>query len=197
MELQTVHQSQYSKSQLILRSFFGIFYIAGPHVVLLVFVEFAALYHYIYSTFHILLKGDYPRKSHLFFENFFHWGARLHLRVYNLNDGYPAMGLHQNDEYLHFQVPLPESINRKHTLMRFILGPLYILLPHLVVFAFRVIICQIMAVVAFFAVLFTKKYPRGMFDFQVETLRYLVRVYLHFFHLYPTYPPFHGKPDVE
>lgn len=197
MELQTIHQPTYSRPQLLLRSFFGVLYIAIPHVTLLIFVEIAALFHYLYATFFILLRGYYPEKSRLFFENFFHWGARLHLRVYNLNDGYPAIGLHQRDEYLFFSVPRPETVNRKQTLIRFIFGPVYILLPHLIVFFFRVILCQVMAVVAFFAVLFTKKYPKGMFDFQVETLRYLVRVYLHFFHLYPSYPPFHGKPDSE
>lgn len=197
MELKTIHQPKYSKTQLLLRSFFGMFYIGVPHLTVLFFVEIAALYHYLYSTFVILYKGEYPEKSRRFFENFFHWGARLHTRIYNLNDGYPALGLHQRDEYLFFNVPRPESVDRKQTLIRFVFGIFYILLPHLIVFYLRVIVCQILAVVAFFAVLFTGKYPKGMFDFQVETLRYLVRVYMHFFHLYPSYPPFHGKPDEE
>ena len=196
MELKVVHQPTYSRNQLLLRSIFGFFYIVIPHVFVLLFVEIALLYHYLYVTFFILIKGYYPEKSHSFIENFFHWGARLHNRVYHLNDGYPSFGLHQRDEYVFLNFPLPEKVDRKLTLLRFLFGPIFIFLPHIFVIVIRVLACFILALPAYVSVLLNQKYPKSLFEFQVDTLRYIIRVYVYFFHLSPDYPPFHGKEEA-
>jgi hypothetical protein len=49
-------------------------------------------------------------------------------------------------------------------------------------------------VVAWFAVLFTGKYPKGMHDFQVGNLRWGLRVMAYMTMLSDKYPPFSGKP---
>jgi hypothetical protein len=47
--------------------------------------------------------------------------------------------------------------------------------------------------VAFVAVLFTGKYPKGMHDFQVGNLRWGLRVMAYITMLSDRYPPFSGK----
>ena len=52
----------------------------------------------------------------------------------------------------------------------------FLIIPHVIVLAILWIVVGILTVVAFFAVLFTGKYPPGIFDFIVGVLRWTWRV---------------------
>lgn len=88
---------------------------------------------------------------------------------------YPvSVGADLQDEYVRF-LPLVKWL---------------LLIPHYIALFFLGIAAVVVAFIAFFATLFTGRYPRGMWDFMVNVQRWILRVYAYFFLITDQYPPF-------
>jgi hypothetical protein len=68
----------------------------------------------------------------------------------------------------------------------------FLLIPHLIVLVFLWLAFVVLTVAAFFAILFTGRYPRGIFAFNVGVLRWTWRVVFYSYNALATdrYPPF-------
>ncbi len=189
---QVSRQEKYSRIQLLIRLFLGPFYIVLPHFLILIFVLLWTKVLWIYATFYILLKGSYPSGAKKRIIGTLNWVSRLHLTVYNLRDDYPEFGIEKRVDYFTLEMEEDQPINRLSVLFRFILG-WFILIPNLLVWSFRNFLNSLLAFVAFWRVLFTGEYPSNWFDFQVGTLRWLLKVLGYQLYLEDKYPSFSGK----
>jgi len=84
-----------------------------------------------------------------------------------------------------FDVEYPERLSRLLIFFKWLL-----IIPHIIVLYALGIVAGVLTLIAWFAILFTGRYPRGMFDFAVGAMRWNARVNAYVALLRDDYPPF-------
>lgn len=197
MKLTIKHQESYSRGQLILRALFGIWYIMIPHMFLLIFLQlWGGILNFI-AFWAVLFTAKYPLGFFNYQIKIRKWNLRVNARMSNMADGYPAFGLDSVDENTDIELPYPEKLSRGLLILRQFFGIFYVLIPHMFLLLFRQIATAFLGFLAFWAILFTGKYPESWFNFNVATMRWAMRVDFYMGFMTDTYPPFNGKEDVE
>jgi hypothetical protein len=134
----------------------------------------------------ILFRQRYPRWWFDFALELNRFAARVGAYLFLLTDRYPSTVEAQS---VHLDVGYPNvkrDLNRWLPLVKWLLA-----IPHYVVLAVLVIIAAIATIIAWFAIVFTGRYPKGLFDFVVGVGRWSVRVNAYAFLLVTDkYPPF-------
>jgi hypothetical protein len=138
----------------------------------------------------ILFRQKYPRW-------WFDWNLELQrftnrVLVYILlmDDRYPSTDQEQGLRLDYVYPDVPRDLNRFLPLVKWLL-----VIPHFIVLAFLWIAVFFVVIVAWFAILFTGRYPRGIFDFVEGVVRWGQRVVAYAFTLVTDrYPPFSLRP---
>ena len=134
----------------------------------------------------ILFRQRYPRWWFDFALEFTRFGARITAYLALLSDEYPSTVEEQN---VHLDIDYPDAehdLNRWLPLVKWLLA-----IPHYLVLIVLSVAAFFAVVVAWFSILFTGPYPRGLFDFVVGVGRWGLRVQAYAFLLVTDrYPPF-------
>lgn len=193
MKLSIVHQESYSRLELILRTLFGAFYIILPHFFILFFIGLWGSILSFIAFWVVLFTGRYPESMFEYQVQLLRWQIRVNARMSNLADDYPSFGLTAKDDHVSLEVPYPERISRGLLLLRVFFGVVYVIVPHFFILFFRVIWGSILTFLAWFMVLFTKRFPASWHEFLVGTIRWNTRVTLYMSFMTDDYPPFSSK----
>jgi hypothetical protein len=134
----------------------------------------------------ILFRQKYPRWWFDWNLELQRFGTRVGAYLALMDDRYPATDDHQS---VHLDYEYPDAVhdlNRWLPLVKWLLA-----LPHYVVLFFLDIAAIVVVIVAWFAILFTGRYPRGMFNFVQGVIRWHNRVIAYALTLVTDqYPPF-------
>ncbi|HJW88907.1 MAG TPA: DUF4389 domain-containing protein [Dehalococcoidia bacterium] len=134
----------------------------------------------------LLFRQKYPRWWFDWNLALVKFGTRVFAYLFLLRDEYPST---DEDQAVHIEVPYPDArrdLNRWLPLVKWLLA-----IPHYVVLGFLAIAALVCVVLAWFAILFTGRYPRSLFDFVVGLSRWCLRVAAYAFLLTTDrYPPF-------
>lgn len=95
-----------------------------------------------------------------------------------------------------FDIKHAPSLSRGELLLRTFFGFLYIYLPHGFVLFFLVLWGSILSLISFWVILFTGRYPQSFFEYQVNLMRWEMRVRARQFNLTDDYPAF-GLSSVD
>ncbi len=109
-----------------------------------------------------------------------------------LTDQFPAFSREQSMVSLEFDDPPSGYLSR----WRVLFWKSILLFPHLVVLQFLAMAVFVVTVLAWFGILFTGNYPRGMFQFSVGVQRWYHRVIAYFASFNDRYPPYALAPDA-
>ena len=168
------------------------FILAIPHIIILyIMILLVAVVGFI-AWFAILFTGKYPRGMFNFVVNVQRWIHNVNIYEYMMRDEYPPFS-GEAGKYppVTYEVDYPERLSRllnNIPYLKFIL-----LIPHFIVLILLFIIWLVVYFIAWWAILFTGKYPGGMFDYSVGVYRWASRVGVYAAMMTDKYPPFSMK----
>jgi len=134
----------------------------------------------------ILFRRLYPRWWFDFSRELTRFEARVSAFAGLLTDRYPST---VDEQSVHLEIDYPNvetDLNRWYPLIKWLL-----VIPHYFVLFFLSIASFVALIMAWFAILVTGRYPRGLFNFNVGVIRWWLRVQAYAFLLVTDrYPPF-------
>lgn len=157
--------------------------LAIPHYLIVYALALVAGIMGLIAFFAILFTRRYPRGLFDFVVNVNRWSANVGAYGSWFRDEYPPW---EPGKYpVTYEVDYPERLNRWLPLIKWLLA-----IPHYIVLALLSLVAVVISLIVWFAVLFSGRYPRGLYDFMVGITRWNLRVSAYTSLLRDEYPPF-------
>jgi len=177
-----VHQAEYSRFMPLVKWLLLI-----PHYIVLILLGIGALFAILISFFAVIFTRRYPRGLFDYVVGVSRWAWRVQAYLLLMVDPYPPFSLQDDPNYpARFEIEYPEDgVARWRPLFAWILA-----IPYLIIASILFQLAEILTFFAFFTILFTKKYPEGMFKIALVGLRWQARGNAYAYWLTTKYPPF-------
>ncbi len=180
--------------------------LAIPHFIILVFLWIGFAVSTMVAFFAILFTGRYPRSLFNFNVGVLRWSWRVGFYTTGVmgSDRYPPFSLDADGYPATFDIEYPQRLSRGLIFVKWFLA-----LPHLIIvgvltatwqtqnnansgwrYGFNGGVLGLLAVVAGIVLLFSGKYPKGLFDFLMGCNRWMYRTIAYVCLMTDDYPPF-------
>ncbi|MGI8551087.1 MAG: DUF4389 domain-containing protein [Dehalococcoidia bacterium] len=155
-----------------------------PHYVVTTALGYVVWFTAIFSWFAIIFTGTLPRGLFGLGAYYLRWSARVWTYMSLISDRYPPFG---DAPYpAQFVIQYPERSSRLKAIFRLLL-----VIPTAIVYGLLSYVGISVVIVAWFAILFTRRYPLGLYLFALGWLRWGLRLQAYLLLLTDHYPPFH------
>ena len=138
----------------------------------------------IVSWFTIMISREHIAGIRAYTRFYVRWRVRALSYLMLLQDQYPPLG----------DAPYPAAttiVDPAGARDRLSVGlRVFFAIPHFIVLVFLMTAFWLTTIVAWFAIIFTGRYPRGLYEFGVAALQWLIRVECYMLLLVDEYPPF-------
>ena len=162
-----------------------------PHAIVLGLWGYAVYFAAIGQWFVIVFTGKRSRGIWEFQRQWLAYASRVDSYGYLIHDVWPRFGSSWGDEPVAFDHRYVEEGNRLTTALR-----IFWAIPAIIVAIVLGIGLGFVLIVAWFAILFTGRFPRGMFDFSVRVLRFSLNLSAYQFLMTDVYPRYEGSEPV-
>lgn len=157
-----------------------------PHYIVLLFLWLAASVSWLIAFFAVLFTRHFPRALFDFNLGVLRWTLRVSSYGYLMNDRYPPFSLGAEPDYpARLDIEYPEEVDRWRAPFAWILAIPYVLAASVLIY-----IAGLLSFFAIFTILFTKKFPKGMFDIVDVAMRWQTRGVAYSGFMVTKYPPF-------
>lgn len=146
----------------------------------------------VLAWFAILFTARYPKAFFEFGQGVLRWSANVSAYLALLRDEYPPFSTEPGEYPVTLAFDRAERQSRFRLFIRW-----FAIIPNLIVFYFVQLASFVTTVIAWFAILFTARYPRGLHRFNVGVLRWQQRQQAYLYLLRDEYPPYSVNTDAR
>lgn len=167
-----------------LTTFFRLF-MAIPQFIVVYLLLMAMGLITILSWFAILFTGKYPKSFFDFAAGVMRWQANVWAYIALLRNEYPPFSLEPGEYPVMLDIPLAERQSRFRLFVR-----AFAIIPNYIVLQFVLYGWFFTTFLSWWMILFSGRYPRGLFKFSVGVLRWQQRQFAYVYLLRDEYPPY-------
>ena len=187
VEFDVAYPERLSRWRIFIKWLFAI-----PQLIVVYLLTIVAEILTFLAWFRVLFTGRYPKSFFEFTSGTLRWQANVYAYLWLLRDEYPPFSWEPGEYSVTLTIPPAERQSRFRLFIR-----IFAVIPNLIALEFVLFAAFFTTFIAWWAILFTARYPRALFRFAVGALRWHERMTAYLFLLRDEYPPYSVKATAR